>query len=97
MSTTKPNARTQSAASPAHYRQIYVQVAAGQVFAFIPGTITEIFATIGSSVKKGEPLLSLKAMKMNNNVCAPISGIVSAINVKAGDTVSKNDVLIEIK
>lgn len=79
-----------------HYRQLYVQVDAGDVFAFIPGNIMQIFVSQGDHIQKGDALLSLHAMKMDNNICSNVSGVVKKINVKIGDAVSKNDVLIEI-
>ncbi|MBO6117797.1 MAG: biotin/lipoyl-binding protein [Bacteroidales bacterium] len=79
-----------------HYRQLYVQVSAGEVYAFIPGNIMEIFVKKGQKVKKGDALLSLHAMKMDNNICANVDGKIEKINVKKGQAVSKNDVLINI-
>ncbi|MBR1774466.1 MAG: biotin/lipoyl-binding protein [Bacteroidales bacterium] len=79
-----------------HYRQLYVQVAPGEVYAFIPGNIMDIFVKKGQKVKKGDALLSLHAMKMDNNICANIDGKIENINVKKGQAVSKNDVLINI-
>ncbi|MDR0790440.1 MAG: biotin/lipoyl-binding protein [Bacteroidales bacterium] len=78
------------------YRQIYIKINEGQVYAFIPGTILEIFVKKGQNVKKGEPLCSLHAMKMDNNICSTIDGKVHTINIKKGQNVSKNDVLIEV-
>jgi biotin carboxyl carrier protein len=78
------------------YRQIYIKVNEGQIYAFIPGTILDIFVKKGQKVKKGEPLCTLHAMKMDNNICATIDGKVAAINIKKGQNVSKNDVLIEL-
>jgi biotin carboxyl carrier protein len=80
-----------------HYRQLYIQVEPGEIFAFIPGTIMEIFVKKGQVVKKGQPLCSLHAMKMDNNICSPIEGEVKKINIKVGQSVSKNDVLIDIE
>jgi biotin carboxyl carrier protein len=80
-----------------HYRQLYIQVEPGEIFAFIPGTIMEIFVKKGQIVKKGEPLCSLHAMKMDNNICSTMDGIVKVINIKPGQSVSKNDVLIDIE
>ncbi len=79
------------------YRNLYIQVDAGQVYPFIPGTIVEVTAKVGDVVKEGDKLLLLYAMKMNNDVCAPVSGKVKKINVKAGQVVSKNDILVEIE
>src|SRR5574344_885149 len=79
------------------YRQLYVKVPEGEVYAFIPGTIMNIFVTEGQSVQKGESLCSLHAMKMDNNICSPIDGTVVKINVKKGQVVSKNDILFEVQ
>ena len=79
------------------YRQLYVQVPAGEVYAFIPGNIMNVFVEVGDKVKKGQALLSLHAMKMDNIICANIDGVIESINVIEGQAVSKNDVLINIK
>ena len=60
----------------------------------MPGTILKINCAVGSSVKKGDVLLLLEAMKMENEIMAPADGVVSAISVKAGDTVNSGDTLI---
>ncbi|MDR1847909.1 MAG: biotin/lipoyl-binding protein [Bacteroidales bacterium] len=78
------------------YRQLYVKVSEGEVYAFIPGTIVDIFVRKNQNVKKGDVLCSLHAMKMDNNICAPIEGKIKSVNIKKGQNVSKNDILIEI-
>ena len=78
------------------YRQIYIKIEEGEIFAFIPGTIIDIFVKKGQNVKKGESLCSLHAMKMDNNICSTVDGKVQTINIKIGQNVSKNDVLIKI-
>jgi biotin carboxyl carrier protein len=78
------------------YRQLYIKIEPGQIYAFIPGTIIDIFVKKGQKVKKGDPLCSLHAMKMDNEICSTISGVVKTINIKKGQIVSKNDVLIEV-
>ncbi|HSN49923.1 MAG TPA: biotin/lipoyl-containing protein [Bacteroidales bacterium] len=67
------------------------------VYAFIPGTILEIFVKEKKKVQKGEPLLIFQAMKMNNILKAPITGTIKKINVKPGERVPKSQVLIEFK
>ncbi|MBQ9254741.1 MAG: acetyl-CoA carboxylase biotin carboxyl carrier protein subunit [Bacteroidales bacterium] len=79
-----------------HYRQLYIEVEPGQIYAFIPGTIMEIFVKKGDKVTKGQPLCTLHAMKMDNNICSTIDGKVEKVNIKEGQSVSKNDVLISI-
>ena len=79
-----------------HYRQLYVKVAPGEIYAFIPGTIVKVFVQEGQVVQKGDVLCSLHAMKMDNQICATMNGIIKSVNIEEGQHVSKNDVLIEI-
>ncbi len=59
----------------------------------MPGMIVSYSKQVGDSVEKGEPVVILEAMKMENALPAPVSGTIKAINYKSGDSVSKNDVL----
>ena len=68
-----------------------------QVFAFIPGTIIDVFVKTNVKVKKEETLLSLQAMKMNNLIIAPIDGTIRKVHVKKGDVVVKNQLLVEFR
>jgi biotin carboxyl carrier protein len=68
-----------------------------QVVAPMPGKIIELLVEESSHVKEGEAILILEAMKMQNEIIAQVAGKVSHINVKAGDSVTKDDVLIEIE
>ena len=68
-----------------------------KLIAFIPGTIMNVFVKEKQKVKKGEKLLVLQAMKMNNIIISPFNGVVKKVNVKKGDTVPKDYVLIELK
>jgi biotin carboxyl carrier protein len=47
-------------------------------------------------VEKGRPILVLEAMKMQNEITAPFSGVISKIPVKVGDAVKLTDVVIEM-
>ena len=67
-----------------------------KVYSFIPGTIRKIFVKEGAKVKQGAQLLELEAMKMVNNITAPVDGVITKINVKTGDLVSKTVLLIEM-
>jgi biotin carboxyl carrier protein len=67
------------------------------VFAFIPGTIVKIFVKEKHKVKKGEPLLTFQAMKMNNILSSPLNGRISKVNVKVGDTFNKSQILVEFE
>jgi biotin carboxyl carrier protein len=68
---------------------------ASPVKAPLPGTITEIKVNQGDIVKKGQVLIIMEAMKMENNVLAEKDGVIEKINVKPGDAVLQGDVLIE--
>ncbi len=67
-----------------------------KVSAPMPGKILGIKASVGQAVKKGDVLLLLEAMKMENEVVAIEDGIVASINVETGDSVEAGDVLATI-
>lgn len=77
-------------------RKSYEPLDFNKVYSFIPGTIRKIFVKEGAKVKQGTHLLELEAMKMVNNIAAPVDGVVTKINVKPGDLVAKNIVLVEM-
>jgi biotin carboxyl carrier protein len=60
----------------------------------IPGMLVEYRSKTGDAVKAGDTVVVIEAMKMMNNLKAPVDGIVSCVNFKPGDSVSKNDVLL---
>ena len=68
-----------------------------QLIAFIPGTIVKVFIKDKAKVKKGDVLLSLQAMKMNNDILAPFDGTIKKLHVKKGDVVVKKQLLVELK
>ncbi|HEX9816269.1 MAG TPA: biotin/lipoyl-containing protein [Candidatus Thermoplasmatota archaeon] len=63
----------------------------------MPGRIVSVEVKVGDQVKKGQPLLVLEAMKMQNEVSAPTDGLVKSVNVKPGQTVDANTILVEIE
>lgn len=64
-----------------------------KVNAPMPGKILKTVAAAGQAVKKGEVLLILEAMKMENEIVAPQDGTVASINVAVGDSVEAGAVL----
>lgn len=62
----------------------------------LPGVVTKILVKEGQAVKKGEVVLVLEAMKMENNITAEADGTVSGICVSAGDSVMEGTTLITI-
>jgi biotin carboxyl carrier protein len=67
------------------------------ILSFIPGTVRDIFVTVGQQVKKGEELMILDAMKMQNRLKCIMDGKVKSISVNKGDKVSKGSVLMELE
>lgn len=61
----------------------------------MPGMVLKVMVNAGDTVKKGESLLVLEAMKMENNIKSPGDGTVSQVCISAGDKVEKNQVLIK--
>jgi biotin carboxyl carrier protein len=72
-----------------------LQQAAKDIKAPMPGLIFDIKVKIGDEVKKGDPVLILEAMKMENILKSPADGVVKTIKIKKGDSVEKNQVLIQ--
>ncbi len=59
----------------------------------MPGKILGVSTSVGDSVKKGQVLLILEAMKMENEIVAPQDGVVVTVNVSTGDSVEPGAVL----
>ena len=62
----------------------------------LPGTIIELKVNVGDTVKQGDCVLVLEAMKMQNNIEAEYEGTVTSITVKQGETVMEGTVLLTI-
>lgn len=62
----------------------------------LPGVVTAIKVAVGQQVKRGETVVVLEAMKMENNIAAEQDGTVTGIAVKAGESVLEGTVLITI-
>lgn len=59
----------------------------------MPGTILSVNASVGQSVKSGDVLMVLEAMKMENDIVAPCDGTVKQLLVSKGSTVNTDDIL----
>jgi len=67
--------------------------AAPKTTAPMPGKIVAVKAQAGASVKKGDAVLVLEAMKMENEICAAQDGVIASVEVAVGDMVEGGDVL----
>ena len=83
-----PKAAPKAAASAA--------TGATKVTSPMPGTILAVKVSAGQSVKKGDVICVLEAMKMENDIPAPQDGVIASINVQKGASVNAGDVLASL-
>lgn len=92
-----PAAAPAPKAAPASKAPAAPAVAGGEpVNSPMPGTILDVKVSVGQSVKNGDTLLILEAMKMENEIRAPRDGVVASITVSKGATVNSGDVLLSL-
>lgn len=63
----------------------------------MPGKIIDVLVREGSSILRGEPVVILEAMKMQNEIVSPVSGTVVKVSARQNANVMKDDLLVEIK
>ncbi len=68
----------------------------GHVTSSMPGTVVAVMVQPGEHVEAGDPVLVIEAMKMENEVPAPVAGTVKAVYASKGDSVNPDEVLLEI-
>jgi biotin carboxyl carrier protein len=90
--SAKPEAAPAAAAPAAAPKP--VAAGAETVKAPIPGVIQEVNVKDGDTVKKGDVLFVLEAMKMKNNIVANRAGTVASVNIGKGDSVTHGQVLL---
>lgn len=80
-----------SAAAPA------AQAGAGTVLSPLPGNINEVRFSAGQTVKAGDVVIILEAMKMENEIVAPKAGTLTKIHVQKGAVVNTGDPLFDVE
>jgi len=95
---TKTPTLLRSVAIPTTDHNVAVKVAAktGTIKAPLPGTILEMFVKVGDKVYIGQRIVTLEAMKMENNIESDKAGTVTEIMVSKGSSVMEGDVLLVI-
>ena len=68
-----------------------------QILSPMPGNILNVNVKVGDAVKKGQVLLILEAMKMENEIMAPCAGKVATVAVSKGAAVNSGDLLVAIQ
>ncbi|MBN2790721.1 MAG: biotin/lipoyl-binding protein [Candidatus Delongbacteria bacterium] len=68
-----------------------------EVLSPLPGLILNVMVKVGDTVKNGQNIIIMEAMKMENDIQATKNGVIKTINVKNGDNVSEGDVLATIE
>lgn len=63
----------------------------------MPGKLLDVLVREGSTILRGEPLVILEAMKMQNEIQSPVNGTIVKVHAKPNTNVMKDDVLVEIK
>ena len=63
----------------------------------LPGIVYDVKVKEGQDVKKGQSLITLMAMKMENDITAPRDGKIKELKVKKDDSVNKDDILMELE
>ena len=73
-----------------------VASAGEKITASLPGSVFKVVANVGDSIKEGDVLIILEAMKMEIEIVAPKDGVVASIDVKEGQTVENGQLLVTI-
>ena len=95
----KETAAPAPSANPAPVRTVNTGASVGgtPVKAPMPGKILDVKVSQGQNVKRGDVLMVLEAMKMENEIVAPEDGTVASVQVSSGSVVETGDVLASLK
>lgn len=84
-------------AAPAAPKAASAGAGSVKVTAPMPGTILKVNVTVGQTVKSGESMCVLEAMKMENDIPAPQDGVVASVEVTKGASVQSGDLIVTLK
>ena len=68
-----------------------------KIVAPIPGVILSIDVKVGDTIKVGDRMLVLEAMKMENNIISEKAGVITAIHISSGQQVLQNEIMLELE
>ncbi len=78
-------------------RKKYTIPDAKKIISVIPGTIVKVFVKEGQKVKRGDNIMILEAMKMQNRIKSPRPGVIKCIKVKEREKVAKGVLMMELE
>lgn len=90
-------AAPRAAAAPASAPKVAQAAGTAVVKSPLPGSIVKVVAAAGQAVKRGDLLLTMESMKMENQVLSEVEGTVKAVLVQPGQNVMQDDKLVEIE
>ena len=91
-----PKAAPKAAAAPAAKPAATGTAGSVKINAPMPGKIVDVKVKVGDAVQKGQTVLVLEAMKMENEICAPQDGTVATVECSVGDSVETGKVLVSM-
>lgn len=94
--STPASAIAHAPKAAAHHPSSSGTAGMNSVTAPMSGTILDINVSVGQTIKKGDVICVLEAMKMENDIPSPQDGIVASINIQKGSNVNANDVIITL-
>ena len=92
-----PAAPAAPKAAPAPAPKAAAAAGSVAVKALLQGTVMKVNVKPGDTVTKGAPVAVIEALKMENDVPAPQDGVVASVDVKSGDSVKTDQVLLTLK
>ena len=78
-------------------RKMWHKPFVGDVISTLPGTVVKIYVEKGQEVEAGQLLLIHQAMKMYNRIVAPVSGVITELDVTEGDKIAKDHLMVKIQ
>jgi biotin carboxyl carrier protein len=95
--STKPVVNTTPIPDVSKIKPTGSSTGGGEIKSPLPGTVISVLVKEGDTVKAGQKVMVLEAMKMENNIDAESGGVVKSIKVKQGDAVMEGDTLLVIE
>ena len=95
--TKTPTLVRSASKRPAEPLKINPSSSKTKIVAPIPGVVLSIDVKVGDTIKVGDRLLLLEAMKMENNIVSEKAGTITAVNITVGQQVLQNEIMIELE